>query len=119
MRFTAKAFRRAWGMGGDWQTLKLGDLGKVVTGKTPSKNEKNAYGKDIPFVTPRDMDGCRIIKSTERSLSVRGAQTVRNSIVPPNSVAAKTMITDIRPSSFTIQHSAFAIGGKEGLGYEE
>jgi type I restriction enzyme S subunit len=82
-------------MGGDWQTLKLGDLGKVVTGKTPSKNEKNAYGKDIPFVTPRDMDGCRIIKSTERSLSVRGAQTVRNSIVPPNSVAVSCIGSDM------------------------
>ena len=46
-------------MSSDWETCKLGDLGRIVTGKTPKTSESINFGGQIPFVTPTDMDGRR------------------------------------------------------------
>jgi len=38
----------------EWQKVRLGNLGEVVTGKTPSKNNPEDWGDVMPFVTPSD-----------------------------------------------------------------
>lgn len=38
----------------EWKEYKLGDFGTVVTGKTPSKNNPEDWGNQMPFVTPSD-----------------------------------------------------------------
>ena len=57
----------------DWVRKTLGDLGRIVTGKTPSTSISEYFGGEIPFVTPSDMDGRKFIATTERNLTVLAA----------------------------------------------
>jgi type I restriction enzyme S subunit len=92
-------------MAGEWETFRLGELGKIVTGKTPSKKVAGAFGGETPFVTPRDMDGCRLIESTERKLSQSGVQSVRGSIIPANSVAVSCIGSDMGKAVIILEES--------------
>jgi len=79
----------------EWRTLTLGELGRVVTGKTPKTSDPNNFGGTIPFVTPTDMDGQKVVKQTARYLSETGASTVKNSIIPRGSVMVSCIGSDM------------------------
>jgi type I restriction enzyme S subunit len=66
--------------------LRIGDLGKVVTGKTPSSSKPEMFGHTYPFITPSDMNGRDRHIQTERFLSAVGAQAQSRLILPPRSV---------------------------------
>lgn len=34
-----------------WEVKKLGEIGEIVTGSTPSKSNLDFYGKDYPFLS--------------------------------------------------------------------
>lgn len=70
-----------------WQKYKVRQLGKVITGKTPSKDNPEHWGDDYPFITPTDMNGQRNASSTDRSLSLAGAAALRRLKVPAGSVS--------------------------------
>ena len=92
-------------MGSEWAEYSLGDLGRIVTGKTPSKREDGNFGDEVPFVTPRDLDGSRNIETTERYLSEQGASTVKNSIIPPNSIAVSCIGSDMGKAAIVKKRS--------------
>jgi type I restriction enzyme, S subunit len=69
-----------------WEDVALGDLGRVVTGRTPPAAFPEAFGDDYPFVTPTDMDERRYIDRTERKLSESGATTMPRQRVPAGAV---------------------------------
>jgi type I restriction enzyme S subunit len=67
----------------EWKEYKIKDLGKVVTGKTPSSNFPDEFGIDIPFVTPTDYKNYnKWCFATDRSLSSLGLQKLKNNILP-------------------------------------
>ena len=69
----------------EWEEKKLGELGEIITGTTPSTTEKSYYDNGIySFVTPGDMTNKNIIDITERNLSESGLRNGR--IVPADSV---------------------------------
>lgn len=70
----------------DWKPVSLGDLGTVVTGRTPPAKSPEAFGSDFPFITPTDMDGRRYIDRTERWISDVGAAAMSRLCIPPRSV---------------------------------
>lgn len=70
-----------------WQFAPLGQLGRIVTGRTPPRGDDRYFGGQTLFVTPRDMHGQRTIEHTERQLSREGCEHSRRLIVPPGSVA--------------------------------
>jgi len=72
-----------------WHLKTIAEIGKVVTGSTPSTSDPNMYGGDIPFVTPGDLGGGRDIATSERTLSTKGAANAR--VVP----AGSTLVTCI------------------------
>jgi type I restriction enzyme S subunit len=74
-------------MNGAWETKRIGELGRVVTGKTPSSSKPECFGLEYPFVTPTDMHDRRYATVTERYLSEDGASVQRTLRVPPGSVA--------------------------------
>jgi type I restriction enzyme S subunit len=82
-------------MSSDWQTLTIGELGRVVTGKTPKTSDPLNFGGDIPFVTPTDMDGSKSILKTARYLSDLGASTVKGSIIPAGAVMVSCIGSDM------------------------
>jgi type I restriction enzyme S subunit len=85
-------------MSAGWQTLTIGQLGRVVTGKTPKTSDPNNFGGQIPFVTPTDMDGCKVMATTARYLSELGASTVKSSIIPAGSVMVSCIGSDMGKS---------------------
>lgn len=82
-----------------WHLKTIAEIGKVVTGSTPTTSDPNMYGGDIPFVTPGDLGGRRDIATSERTLSIKGAANAR--VVP----AGSTLVTCI---GSTIGKSGFA-----------
>jgi len=82
-------------MPSNWNTTTLDQLGRIVTGKTPSTKIEANFGDEYPFVSPRDMTGSKFIGDTERFLSEQGAQTVKSSIVPENSVVVSCIGSDM------------------------
>ncbi|MES1943427.1 type I restriction-modification system specificity subunit [Salinisphaera sp. PC39] len=85
----------------NYQTVELGDLGRIVTGKTPSTKVPEYFGGDIPFVTPSDMDGRKTISSTDRYLTQDGASAVKSAIVPEGSVMVSCIGSDLGKVAFT------------------
>ena len=41
----------------NWVWTILGNIGEIITGTTPSKDNKEYYGGNIPFYKPTDLDG--------------------------------------------------------------
>lgn len=85
-------------------TYRIGDIGRVVTGKTPPTADVGNFGAEFPFLTPTDMQGTKWARRTERGISTAGALKLRSQ-VPARSVAVscigwqmgKAILTD-RPT---------------------
>ena len=58
----------------DWKEYKLGDIGTVVGGATPSTKEVSNYDGNIPWITPKDLanHNSRYISRGERMISQKG-----------------------------------------------
>ena len=66
--------------------VKIGDIGKTITGKTPSSSDPEDFGAKYMFVTPSDSFDKKIMNSTERFLSEEGAKKLSKKLLPPKSV---------------------------------
>ena len=66
-----------------FRKIKIGDLGIVVTGKTPRTDIPDNYGGDIPFLTPTDLNGEKYVLRTAQRVSKKGALEVKKNILPP------------------------------------
>jgi type I restriction enzyme S subunit len=80
-------------MAGEWETKRIGDVGRVVTGKTPSTAVAENFGGNYPFITIPDMDGRREISMSARTLSEQGAQSLRTCRLPPGAVMMSCIAT--------------------------
>jgi len=68
----------------EWEVVRIGNIGNVVTGTTPSTKIIEYWGTDIPFVTPSDFKKTKYVKFTERKVSKTGAKIGK--LIPPKSV---------------------------------
>lgn len=82
-------------MASEWRTTTLDQLGRIVTGKTPPSTVVDAFGGHIPFVTPSDMNGVRIISTTARALSACGQAAVKNAVIPKDAVMVSCIGSDM------------------------
>jgi len=69
-----------------WTPATIGDIGSIVTGKTPSKKKESFYGAGVPFIKTPDMHGNTIVIKTEDSLTEEGAASQSNKMLPPRSI---------------------------------
>lgn len=60
-----------------WKTLELSELGNIITGKTPSKNNLEYFGDEYKFITPKDINGDMFITKSERGLSNEGYEKMK------------------------------------------
>lgn len=68
----------------DWRSLRIADVGEVVTGKTPSTKKPEYWNGNIPFITPGDLnDG--IINGALRTISESGLAEIKE--LPRGSIA--------------------------------
>lgn len=68
-----------------WKTLRVADLGRVVTGKTPPTGRTELLGDIYPFITPTDIGDNRDCKPA-RHLSEEGRASLRNLLLPAKTV---------------------------------
>jgi type I restriction enzyme S subunit len=68
-------------MAGEWRKIRLGELGFVITGRTPPGTLPEYFGDEIPFITPTDMDGRRKVGETARLLSPKGVEILKRVVV--------------------------------------
>ena len=68
-----------------WEKKKIFELGKVVTGKTPSTANKANYDGEIPFITIPDMHS-GIYPISSQTLSKQGAVSQIGKYIPKNSL---------------------------------
>lgn len=76
-----------------WDDGTVADLGKVITGKTPSKSKAEYYGGDVMFLKVPDMHGQSIIIKTEDMLSSLGADSQGNKYIPKWSTCVSCIAT--------------------------
>lgn len=72
----------------EWKTVKIGDLGQVVGGATPSTKDPKNYSGNIPWITPKDLSvfNGRFISQGERNITQKGLESCSTHILPKNSV---------------------------------
>ena len=81
-------------MPNDWCNGIIDDLAKdIVCGKTPSTKKADYYGTDIPFITIPDMHDKIYSITTERHLSVLGANSQAKKNLPKNSICVSCIGT--------------------------
>jgi len=79
-----------------WKWVKLGEVGIVITGKTPSSKHPEDWGYDMPFVTPTDYKNYRkFAYDSERYLSNAGINKLKNKVLPENSVLVTCIGSDM------------------------
>jgi type I restriction enzyme S subunit len=72
--------------GKTWVDVPLAAVGQIVTGTTPSSGDVDAWGSDVPFLTPTDIVGSTRFVRTGRHLSQRGVSRLRTRLLPNGSV---------------------------------
>jgi type I restriction enzyme S subunit len=68
------------------RTVHIGDLGRVVAGRTPPSAKPELFGVDYPFLTPTDLDGAARFIEPERFLSPEGYDHQQRSLLPAHAV---------------------------------
>lgn len=89
----------------EWYEIEIGQLGKVVTGNTPSTKKPEFYGDKYPFITPSDLDfGSRTVQ-TERFLSERGKEKLSSRLLPADAVCFTSIGATIGKMCMTTRQS--------------
>lgn len=80
----------------EWKEYKLGELGKVITGNTPSSRFPEEFGNEMPFVTPTDYKNYnKWISHSVRYLSKTGIQKLKSRVLSRNSLLVTCIGSDM------------------------
>ena len=101
------------------RTVKIKDLGRVVTGSTPPTRIKEYFGSEYPFIKPSDIgNDSRYIRETEMGISEEGKKYQENRLLPRDTTCVvcigtigKLCLTD--QPSFTNQQISSIIVDQE------
>ena len=86
-----------------WEQRKLGELGEIMTGATPSTSKLEYYSEDgIPWVTPTDINALTI-SDTPRKLSEEGMKVGR--VVSANTVLCTCIASIGKNALLTVKGS--------------
>ncbi len=71
-----------------WKTYRLGEVGTIVGGATPSTAVAEYYGGDVPWLTPKDLSNFhdRYIDRGERNITQEGLNSCSAQLLPAGSV---------------------------------
>ncbi len=72
----------------EWKTYRLGEIGTVVGGATPSTTVEEYYGGEIPWLTPKDLSTFqgRYIERGDRNITYSGLNSCSAQLLPEGSV---------------------------------
>ena len=89
----------------EWEVKSIGDIGNVITGKTPSSKVEGSYGDECNFITPRDITSSPIIIDTERKLSSIGINNLKKNLVCKNSIGVSCIGSNLGEVYITGENS--------------
>jgi type I restriction enzyme, S subunit len=90
-----------------WKMVRLREVGKVVTGKTPSSTSNGMFGSDYPFITPGDIDGSSMFNlPAQRSLSQNGMTHLSKIALPRETICVVCIGSTIGKICLTRETSA-------------
>jgi type I restriction enzyme S subunit len=69
-----------------WRAVRIGDLGRVVTGSTPGAADHDRFFGSLPFITPTDLEANRRTPHITRFVSDVARSQLSKRTVPPRSV---------------------------------
>ena len=77
-----------------WREVRIKELGKVITGKTPPTAEEKYFNGKYPFIKPSDLiESERYPSSTEMTISEEGFNFFPNNLLPANTPCVVTIGT--------------------------
>lgn len=76
-----------------WRKVKLGEVGKIITGKTPSTLDQKNFGGIYPFITIPDLKEQKYILRTERTISEKGSVKMKGLKLPRKAVMLSCLAT--------------------------
>jgi type I restriction enzyme S subunit len=76
------------------RTVLLGNIGRIVTGKTPPNAHPEYWGNELDFITPTDFADSKYIKP-KRRLSTEGKRALQRIVCPTNSVVVTCIGSDM------------------------
>ena len=80
----------------EWKEYKLGEIGTVITGRTPSARNPEDWGDNMLFITPSDYRNYRkYATNSERKLSKVGIKRLEKKILPANSILVTCIGSDM------------------------
>jgi len=104
----------------EWEEVRIDEIGKVVTGNTPSKKNSSFFGGKYPWIKPTDIRiSHRHVSKTEETYSESAFRKYKKCLLPPLSTCVVTIgtvgekICLTKEPSFTNQ-SINAVIPKEG-----
>ncbi|MFZ7132620.1 MAG: restriction endonuclease subunit S [Eubacteriales bacterium] len=89
----------------NWILTKVNKIGKIETGTTPSKKEKENYGDDFPFYKPTELESGINVKDSREKLSKIGIKKAR--IIPKNSILVTCIGATIGKTGLIRKEGAF------------
>ena len=87
----------------EWKECTIGDLGKIVTGKTPRTAISDNYGGKVPFLSPSDNMELKYVDKTNKTLTEQGVDEVKNCLLPVNAVCVSCIGSDLGKVLITTQ----------------
>lgn len=100
--------------------VKIGNIGQVVTGKTPPTKSPELYGEVYPFITPTDISNDSCYAKPRRYISEEGRSAHRNAMLPPHTVCytciasigkacltTETSLTNQQINSIIVDHNSY------------
>lgn len=82
----------------EWEETKVGDLGEIVTGTTPSKSKAEYYGNKYCFFKPTDLNAGYYVKRSHDMLSAKGVERAR--LLPERSILVTCIGATIGKTGF-------------------
>lgn len=67
-----------------WSLIPIGELGEVITGDTPSTDDRSNFGDDYPFVTPEDLENQKYVTEIRRGITEAGMKETKR--IPKDAV---------------------------------
>lgn len=81
-----------------WVWTRVGEIGEVITGTTPSKSKKEYYDNSFPFFKPTDLNDGYYVRKSEDGLSKKGIEKAR--ILPAKSILVTCIGATIGKTGF-------------------
>lgn len=87
----------------EWKECTVGELGKIITGKTPRTAIEENYGGNTPFLSPSDNMEVKHVELTNKTLSDLGVKEVKKCLLPEGSVCVSCIGSDLGKVLITTQ----------------